>query len=532
MATADPVIQLLAALRRAHTEDELLQIAAQALLALSGADVCHILLSVGGGGLVLQSSTSAPEMSGKVRLGKGFGISHLALEADRPTVIASALQEHPNFTAYPGLDETPLESAVLLPLKDEELLLGVVFLGRTVPLRPREHDLNVLERLAQTLSQLLAAFRHGFQTGARFDRIGAISEVSRIITGSPYLEEILQLLVNITAQQFKYTVCSVRLLDERSNELVLRATQATDKGYQRKRAIKLGESIAGKAISTNSPVLVRDVQEEVDYIGHDLAREQGLRSMICVPLSVQGRAVGVMSCYTSEVRPFPDDEVQALETIAKQAALSIENAKLQVRTTLMQEMHHRVKNNLQQVASLLRLQQRQTEQKSLEEALNDSLSRILAIASVHDLLSREDLDHVDMRSIAETLVQHQQQSFLMPGKQIGFTIRGDLVHLNMTQATQVALLLNELIQNAIIHGFKTADQGEIHVTVEDSDGEIRLWVSNNGDPLKPDFSLKENADLGLQIVESLSRSLGGRFELNDVLGWTVAEVKFARSSSE
>ena len=200
------------------------------------------------------------------------------------------------------------------------------------------------------------------------------------------------MLVNLTAQQFNYRVCTVRLLDESRGELVLRATQAPAKAYQRKRAIKLGESIAGRAIDENKPQIVRDVQDSVDYIGHDLAVEQGLRSMICIPLMLQDRPVGVLSCYTSELHEFGPDEIKALETLAKQAAFSIEHAKLQVRSTLMQEMHHRVKNNLQQIASLLRLQMRMSRYTSLEEALNDTLSRILAIATVHDLLSRDDLD--------------------------------------------------------------------------------------------------------------------------------------------
>src|SRR6185369_10030999 len=145
---------------------------------------------------------------------------------------------------------------------------------------------------------------------------------------------------------------------------------------------------------------------------------------VCVPLTLQGRPVGVLSCYTSEVRDFQPDEIKALETLAKTAAISIEHAKLQVRNTLMQEMHHRVKNNLQQVASLLRLQMRHSNYKSLEEALNDSLGRILAIASVHDLLSREDLDHVGIRSVADTLVHHQQSSLMLPDRFIKFEVRG------------------------------------------------------------------------------------------------------------
>ncbi|MES1228179.1 MAG: histidine kinase dimerization/phosphoacceptor domain -containing protein, partial [Armatimonadota bacterium] len=298
-----------------------------------------------------------------------------------------------------------------------------------------------------------------------------------------------------------------------------------------KRAIRLGESIAGLAIQKGEVIVVEDVQASEEYIGHDLAVEQGLRSMACIPLVIAGRTVGVLSCYTGEVREFGEDELAALETLANQAAVMIEHAKLQVRNTLMQEMHHRVKNNLQQIASLLRLQLRQSHYKNIEEALNDSLARILAIAAVHELLSRDDLDHVSVKSIAETLGHHMQQSLLMPAKQIAFSVGGDEVFLNTNQATQVALILNEMIANAVEHGFEKRKEGEIHINVEQEGDIVGLWVSNNGEPLPPDFN-PEGGQLGLQIVRSLAGALGGKFAISDRLGWTVCEVKFTRQLAE
>jgi two-component sensor histidine kinase len=175
---------------------------------------------------------------------------------------------------------------------------------------------------------------------------------------------------------------------------------------------------------------------------------------------------------------------------------------------------------------------RHSQYKSLEEALNDVLTRILAIAAVHDLLSREDLDHVGVRSIADTLVQTQQSSLVLPDRKIRFEVRGDDVRLNMTQATQLALVLNELISNAVEHGFKVTEEGEIHVNVEDRSGEVCVWVSNSGDQLPPDFVPANSGSLGLQIVESLSRALGGKFTMKDVLGWTVCEVRFSKAGEE
>jgi two-component system, sensor histidine kinase PdtaS len=533
MPHLEVVRRLTRTLARAKDEDDLLAELAAELLRGSGADSVEILLKEPGDGLVLRASTASPEFAYRLKLGKGVGLCGHVLASGEPVFVSKHATEHPLYANYPGMENREVEAVAIYPLRgDPDSVVGVVEFGKATPWSATSGLRQDLGERVELAAELFFAYQHAYETGTQANRLGALSEVSKTISTSPYVEEILQLLVNLTAQQFNYRVCTVRLLDENRQELVLRATQAPAKAYQRKRAIKLGESIAGKTIVENRPIIVQDVQVEADYIGHDLAVEQGLRSMICVPLTIQDRPVGVLSCYTSEIHTFGPDEIKALETLAKQAAVSIEHAKLQVRSTLMQEMHHRVKNNLQQIASLLRLQMRHSEYKSLEEALNDVLSRILAIASVHDLLSREDLDHVGLRSIAETLVQHQQASLITPDKRVDFQVRGDDVHLNMTQATQIALVLNELILNAVEHGFDKASAGEIHVNVEEKEGEVAIWVSDSGDQLPEDFDQTKDSHLGLQIVESLVRALGGRFSLRDVFGWTVAEVKFARRSAE
>jgi two-component system, sensor histidine kinase PdtaS len=533
MRVDDAILKVVATLSRATSEETLLSEIANEVHEVAAAESCDILLRESGDALVQRASTQSPEYNRRLKLGKGVGLCGKVFVSGEPLYVPADATNHPDFAHYPGAEERSHFSMAVIPIAGSgETPLGVLVVGRAEEWKFKPAEKKELEALARTVSKTLLGYRNCYQVGTQSNRLGALSEVSKTISASPYVEEILQLLVNLTAQQFNFRVCTVRLLDESRQELVLRATQAPAKAYQRKRAIKLGESIAGRAIAENRPIIVPDVQVEEDYIGHDLAAEQGLRSMICIPLTMQDRAVGVLSCYTSEVRTFPPDEIKALETLAKQAALSIEHAKLQVRDTLMQEMHHRVKNNLQQVASLLRLQMRHGQYKSLEEAMNDSLARILAIAAVHDLLSREDLDHVGIKSIAETLVQHQQSSLMLPGRTVKFEVRGVDVRLNMTQATQIALVLNELILNAVEHGFKITAVGDIHVNVEEKEGEVSLWVSNSGDQLPDGFDISIASHLGLQIVENLVRSLGGKFTLKNVLGWTVAEIGFHRATGE
>ncbi|MBL8061007.1 MAG: GAF domain-containing protein [Chthonomonas sp.] len=487
-----------------------------------GADMVDILLKTATDEVVLRASTATPEFVGRVRFDAKRGVTGTVMES-RKMIDRKAGESHPEEIKFPGTEREDFAHEVFVPLSD----LGVL----VVRYRQSAPD-EKTEAIGNEIAAALMGWRRAFEVGGHADRLGALSEVTQSIATSPYVEEIIQLLVNVTAEQFGYKVCTVRLLDESSEELVLRATQAKSSEYQRKRSIRVGESIAGRAVVERRPIVVPDVLTEDEYIGHELAAQQGLSSMICVPLNIEDQAIGVLTCYTEEPHDFSQVEISALETIAQQAAFSIERAKLQVRSTLMQEMHHRVKNNLQQVVSLLRLQLTHHHYNSIDEAINDSIHRILAISAVHDLLSREDLDRVDLKSIAENLVTHMQQSYMSPQKAIHFDVRGDHVRLSMTQATQVALMLNELLQNAIEHGFAGKEEGEVHITFEAVDDKVSLWVANNGNSLPGGFDVATSSNLGLQIVTSLARGLGGVFQLYDSHAWAVAEVKFTRVTSD
>ncbi len=519
------------AFAHAQGEEIALQAAAQAIRAAMGSDSCDILLVAPTGGLVMKASTELLELVDRIRVGRGVGIAGQVAESGEPFFASSGLKDHPDFARWPGVEAPDAEAGAFVPIADSSETLGVLCNEWMQPTVLDEATRVTLVDAGRALGTALRIFRGAFEAGSHVNRLGLLAEVTDTLSGTPYLEEILQHLVNITARRFNYRVVSLRLLDEKGEQLILRAAYSAHRAYARRPVIKLGESIAGKVIQMQRPMIIEDVQNYDDFLGHDLAVEQGQRSMVCVPLQLYNRAVGVMSCYTGEVRQFPPDEVATLETLAKQAAVAIEHAKSQVKDTLLQEMHHRVKNNLQQVASLLRLQMRQGTAKTLHEALTDTLSRIEAIAAVHDLLSREDLDHIDLKSLSETLIQHQQQSFLSPEKRIVFAVRGDQVLLTTLQATQVALILNELIQNAVSHGFQVTDNGEVHVTIEENEDQIHLWVSNNGDALPVGFDMASGR-LGLQIIVGLARSLGGSFLLENRLGWTVGHVTFTRRAGE
>lgn len=475
--------------------------------------------------LRLEADTYQPQHTGSVMLRLGEGLTGWAAANRTPVAIRMEPWKDPRYLEYPPLDERAFQSLLCVPLLADDELLGVVNVRTHGPYGYTSHEANILSRIANQVARAIRQQAHVHQLTTKAARLEAVSEVSGALSQSPYLEEILQLLVSFTAERLNFKVVNVRLLDEAHGELVLRATQSENFAYRRKRSLAIGESFAGKALLTKSTITVRDVTEAREYVGSDLAEVQGLRGMACVPLMAGEKPIGVMTCYTETPHEFTRVEVRALELLAKQAAISIEHAKLQVRDTLMQEMHHRVKNSLQQISSLLRLQMAEGEEKSSREAMQEVLNRISAIASVHDLLSREDLDRVGIIAVAEALASYQQQMMMPPNRQVPITVSGDNVVLGMSQATQIALILNELLQNAVEHGFARAEEGEIHVVIRRKMDEVRLWVSNSGTRLPEDFDLRIDSHLGLKIVDGLAKGIGGKFSLTSRFNWVVAEVR-------
>lgn len=168
-------------------------------------------------------------------------------------------------------------------------------------------------------------------------QLKALSEISRAITSDFYLEDILKLIVTVTAQAMDSKICSLMLLDDKKQELTIRATQSVSEEYNKKKPLKVGEGIAGKVIKENKPRAVYNILQENEYKYKDIAKKEGIVSLLCVPLSVKGRSIGVINLYTSKSHKFTPQEINVLTAVANQAAMVIENTELMVKTKVIQE---------------------------------------------------------------------------------------------------------------------------------------------------------------------------------------------------
>jgi len=171
----------------------------------------------------------------------------------------------------------------------------------------------------------------------RSEPLQALLEISKAITSDLYLEDILKLIVTVTAGAMRSPICSLMLLDDKGKELVVRASQSVSEAYNKKPNLPIGHGIAGRVVKEKHPIVVRDVRTDPRYANPELARKEGLCSLLSVPLMVKGSVIGALNCYASEPHDFTQEEIDLLTTVANQAAVAIENTQLIVRTKVIQE---------------------------------------------------------------------------------------------------------------------------------------------------------------------------------------------------
>jgi two-component system sensor histidine kinase HydH len=158
--------------------------------------------------------------------------------------------------------------------------------------------------------------------------INALLEISKAIASGLYLEDVLRLIVTVTANVMNLKICSLWILDEKDQKLKLKATQSISEEYLKERNLAMGEGVVGYVALHNQSMTIPDVLKEPLYKEKELAKKEGLVSMISVPMCIKDRVIGVINCYTSYPHSFSKMEEEMLSTVANQAAICIENSGL------------------------------------------------------------------------------------------------------------------------------------------------------------------------------------------------------------
>ncbi|CUH96294.1 hypothetical protein P22_2384 [Propionispora sp. 2/2-37] len=233
------------------------------------------------------------------------------------------------------------------------------------------------------------------------------------------------------------------------------------------------------------------------------------------PSEVEIEAGGMT--LVQRVIPIVNDTGQLMRVVvivANVTEIKKKEKELSIKAAVIQEIHHRVKNNLQTIASLLRLQARRTKSQPVKAALRESVNRILSISVVHEFLSQQDAEFIDVAEVARNILDMVIQNMLEPDFNLQTIFNGNTVILASEKASSLALVINELIQNSIEHGFTGRREGVIGVDIATLEATYQIEIYDNGIGLPPDFNVQTSNSLGLQIVRTLiEEDLGGNFRL-------------------
>jgi two-component sensor histidine kinase/putative methionine-R-sulfoxide reductase with GAF domain len=428
---------------------DVLEAIAHEVAAALGTDACFVYLyDERGDELVLRAThgsgvegaTSAPRMR------RGEGITGVAAADREPVMIAERAHLDPRFKAFPNLREDQYESILAVPILARDVLEGALNVRTRAPRAFTDAEIALLTAIASQVGQSIDHAKLYATARRRVDELEALARISEAVSESLYLEESLEAIVRTTVESLDATGAAIVLEDGR---------------------IAWPEGRAG-------PHAVR------------------------LPLRWRGREIGEL--VVDRDVPFSDDDRQLLDAIANQAAVALEHGRMALRGVLAQEIHHRVKNNLQTVASLLRLQAR-AEHVDPRKALGDSVNRILAIAAVHEELTEHREDVVDLAELVDRL-----RAMLVQGLVASKEVIAELAPVELAghRATALALVFSELLSNALEHG---GQRVVITLGREGSDAVLSIADDGKGMLDAPDGT-------GLSIVRALVRDeLGGTIKL-------------------
>ncbi len=490
-----------------------------------GMDSCSIyLLDETEEHLVLQATTGlAPESVGHSWLRVGEGLTGWAVQAGQPVGVADAARD-PRFKYLPETGESIFQSLLAVPLVNQGRVIGALNVQTRCHHEFGADEVELLSLIADLAAGALEKALLYEKMQRQITELTTLAEVSEAATSPLYLEEMLGLIVEMAAQVMRSQACSLRLLDEEQGELVLRAALGLGPAYRDHLALKVGEGIAGQVAQTGQPIAVQDVRRDPRYRYADFAREEGLCSLLCVPLRVRGRTIGVFSCYTAAPHRFSEEEIALFSTLANQTALAIENARLVTNAAVVREMHHRIKNNLQNVAMLLRLQMSGKKEISARDVLAEAINRIQSIAAVHEVLSERGFRLVEIRELLTRVAHSVVQNMTTEQLAVDIRVDGAEFALPSQPATSLALAVNELVQNAMEHAFAGRERGHISIQLEQEPDCWAITVQDDGIGLPEDSP----QHLGLQIVEMLVvEDLHGELSLTQEAG-TAAVIRIPR----
>lgn len=322
-----------------------------------------------------------------------------------------------------------------------------------------------------------------------------------------------------------------------------------------------GFGILSKVIRTKQPMVLNDYQKhfkrvktyyvikDTGEIIDDTKSSYIPRSALVIPVMYENKVLSVIQLFSERKNAYTVNQLEVLEALMQHVSIATHNATLynkaqneiaerikieqqleqsiKEKEILLKEIYHRVKNNLQVISSLIKLQIDFTDEQSTKEFLKMSQTRVKTMALVHEKLYRSDnLNSLNLQKYIETLVTHLLSIYSVKPGFVSVNTNAGNINLGIDIAIPCALIINELVSNSLRHAFPADRKGYININLQkETDGSIQLAVLDNGIGLPAEFDLYNSKGMGMQIVTTLSEQIDGKIEVKKS-PLTVFIVKF------
>ena len=295
---------------------------------LTKADACFLYLyDLSENNLVLSASkTPHPQEIGHLRLKMGQGITGWVAKHHKPVAIDKGVHKDSRFLGT--LPEDRFEAFLSIPILIKNKVVGVINAQHKKPHKHSPRLIDLMATIGRQVGGAIETARLYEQTQHRANAIEALNAVSNTLVQNQYSDDILQMIVTMTAQMMGTNICSIMLLDEKRNELRIVASQSLDPDYRNKPPVKVNGSLSGKAIQSKQPLTIEDVRNETAYQYQDLAIKQGLVSLLAVPMIYKNKVLGIVNSYKPDKHKFSKEEISLAQSVANQCAAAIENTRL------------------------------------------------------------------------------------------------------------------------------------------------------------------------------------------------------------
>lgn len=344
-------------------------------------------------------------------------------------------------------------------------------------------------------------------------QLAAMREISRAIAEAQDLHDTLDLITRRTTEVMHVDSCSIYLYNQSHDKLVLAATTGLNQAGIGEYYLPHGAGLTGWAAEHRETLAITDAFKDVRFYRILGSGESRFPSLMAMPLVNRDKVIGAANVQTMNRHEFTEDEIELFGFITELAAAALEKVQL-VHEAVVREMHHRVKNNLQTIASLLRLQMGQEKKLSPHDILNETINRVLSIAAVHEILSEAGVDTARALDLIKRVSTTVSNNMVNPTAQITVSVTGDNPELPSQRATSLALVANELLQNALEHGMTGRDQGRIIINLTKEHNRLKLTVQDDGCGLPANFNPELHLGLGLEIVRAtVVEDMRGTFHL-------------------